>query len=97
MKKNKKNKEVDIKIINEIFDNLKKKMIKCIEEKGNKIFLDEYSIYGKIAEETMEFQQEIYKRAEKSRKCEELEDIAVCSVFGIASYKTGGIREKKKK
>lgn len=67
-----------------------------IDEKGRKGFASEHEAYGKIAEELLEFQMGIWKRASEEEKISELEDIAVGAIWAIASYHAG-MRQKKKK
>ena len=49
-----------------------------------------HEIYGIIRQETTEYEEAIHKRAPDGEKIEELLDIAVACLFGIASITSGG-------
>jgi hypothetical protein len=50
-----------------------------------------HEIYGIIKQETSEYEEAIHKRLTDDEKVEELKDIAVAALFGIASIRTGGV------
>lgn len=75
--------------IEELQRNIKKRL----EEKGNGSFASSHEILGIITEEYQELIQEITKHGEWKRVnvCNELMDIAVACVFGVACIEAGGM------
>ncbi len=75
-----------------VLDRLEKR----VQDRGCKAFASEHEVYGKLAEELLEFQTSIWKRCPEDEKILELEDIAVKAIWGIASYHAG-MKQKRKK
>lgn len=67
------------------------KLYARIVEKGVGSFASNHEIFGIIKQETSEYENAIHQRASDSEKIEELLDIAVACLFGVASIKSGGI------
>lgn len=57
--------------------------------KGPGGFISSHEILGVLYEELAEYQEEVHLKASPSRKLEELTDIAVAALFGIASINSG--------
>jgi len=62
-----------------------------VQQKGMGTMASCHEIYGIIAEENMEFLEAIQENQTAYNKVEELLDIAVACVFGIASIKSNGV------
>ena len=60
-------------------------------QKGFGSMASNHEILGIIQQETSEYEDAVHKRHSDEEKIEELKDIAVACIFGIASIKTGGI------
>jgi len=60
-------------------------------QKGLGVMASNHEIYGIIRQETTEYEEAIHKRASDEEKIEELKDIAVAAIFGIASIQSGGV------
>lgn len=54
-------------------------------QKGYGAFASSHEILGQIVQETAEFTEAVHKKEPINRKIQELEDIAVAAIFGIAS------------
>ncbi len=65
-------------------ERVKYKMRKRIEEKGAGLFVDPHQIYGIVAEEFKETMDALHKNNLDGMK-DELVDIAVAAIWGIAS------------
>ncbi len=68
-----------------------KKLLYRMETKGNKSYASIHEIYGLLHQELNELDEAIHKRYTDADKIEELKDIAVAAIFGIASIESGGI------
>lgn len=62
-----------------------------LKQKGMGVFASNHEIYGVIRQETTEYEEAIHKRLSSEEKIEELKDIAVAAIFGIASIQSGGV------
>lgn len=60
-------------------------------QKGMGSMASSHEILGIIEDETQEYRDEVHAKAAAERKIEELKDIAVACVFGIASIESGGV------
>jgi len=60
-------------------------------QKGLGAMASNHEIYGIIRQETSEYEEAIHKRLTDDEKVEELKDIAVAALFGIASIRSGGV------
>lgn len=69
----------------EIYARLDKRIV----EKGRTGFVNNDETYGKLCEELLEFQTSVWKRDDMNEKMSELEDIAVCCLWGLASIYSG--------
>jgi len=61
------------------------------EQKGFGTMASSHEILGIIEEEVHEFKIEVHGKTAQHLKIEELKDIAVAAIFGIASIKSGGV------
>lgn len=61
------------------------------EQKGMGAMASNHEIYGIIRQETSEYEDAIHEHASDKDKIEELKDIAVAALFGIASIRSGGV------
>lgn len=61
-----------------------------INEKGQGSFASSHEILGVLKDELEEFRDEVHAKSGDLRKVEELTDIAVAAIFGIASITSGG-------
>ena len=68
-----------------------KKLMYRAEQKGLGCMASNHEIYGIIRQETGEYEEAIHKRMPQHEKVEELKDIAVAALFGIASIQSGGV------
>ena len=62
-----------------------------IAEKGAGTMASNHEILGTITEELREYEGAIHARLSELAKVEELKDIAVGAIFGIASIQSGGV------
>lgn len=62
-----------------------------IEQKGHGAMASNHEIFGIIKQETSEYEAAIHQRLSDEEKIEELKDIAVACIFGIASIQSGGV------
>lgn len=60
-------------------------------QKGMHVMSSSHEILGIIQEEMTEYQVEVHNNADKGAKIEELKDIAVAAIWGIASIESGGV------
>lgn len=61
------------------------------KQKGNGSMASNHEILGIINQETSEYEEAIHKKLSDQEKVEELKDIAVAAIFGIASIQSGGV------
>lgn len=61
------------------------------KQKGLGVMASNHEIYGIIRQETSEYEEAIHKRMSDEAKVEELKDIAVACLFGIASIQSKGV------
>ncbi len=62
-----------------------------IKQKGNGSLASSHEILGIIEDEVQEYRDEVHAKASADKKVEELKDIAVAAIFGIASIQSGGV------
>lgn len=60
-------------------------------QKGLGVMSSGHEILGIILEEVQEYQAEVHAKHSRSDKIEELKDIAVAAIWGIASIESGGV------
>lgn len=72
-------------------DEVSEKLILRAEQKGLGVMTSNHEIYGIIRQETGEYEEAIHKKLSDQEKIEELKDIAVAAIFGIASIQSGGV------
>lgn len=60
-------------------------------QKGMGSMASGHEILGIIEDEVQEYRDEVHAKAAAERKIEELKDIAVACLFGIASIESGGV------
>jgi hypothetical protein len=60
-------------------------------QKGMGVMSSGHEILGIIQEEVQEYQDEVHGKTNKEAKIEELKDIAVAAIWGIASIESGGV------
>lgn len=61
-----------------------------VQQKGLGTLASSHEILGILDEEYTEFRDEVHANSGEDKKVEELKDIAVAAIFGIASYRAGG-------
>lgn len=61
------------------------------EQKGNGSMASSHEILGIIEDELQEYRDEVHAKSSAELKIEELKDIAVAAIFGIASIQSGGV------
>lgn len=76
--------------LDEALESCAKKLNYRVSQKGLGAMASNHEIYGIIRQETTEYEDAIHKRLSDIAKVEELLDIAVACLFGIASIKSGG-------
>ena len=72
-------------------DGVAKKLVYRANQKGMGVMASNHEIFGIIRQEISEYENAIHKRLDDAEKIEELKDIAVAAVFGIASIQSGGV------
>lgn len=76
-----------IKAFNAIYDKLQFRAT----QKGMGVFASGHEILGVLKEEVQEYQDEVHaKDNSPTKRVEELKDIAVAALWGIASIESGG-------
>ena len=60
-------------------------------QKGYGVMTSSHEILGIIDEEVYEYRVEVHAKAATRLKIEELKDIAVAAIWGIASIESGGV------
>lgn len=68
-----------------------KKLTYRIEQKGSGSMSSSHEILGIIVDEVEEYRDEVHSKSTAEAKIEELKDIAVAAIFGIASIQSGGV------
>lgn len=66
------------------------KLIFRAKQKGLGAMASNHEILGIIDDELQEYRDEVHAKSKDEKKIEELKDIAVAAIFGIASIKSGG-------
>ena len=61
------------------------------KQKGMGVMASGHEILGIIEDEVLEYRDEVHSKSAAERKVEELKDIAVTCIFGIASIQSGGV------
>jgi len=61
------------------------------DQKGMGAMASSHEILGIIEDEVQEYRDEVHAKADAQLKIEELKDIAVACLFGIASIESGGV------
>lgn len=61
------------------------------KQKGLGTMASCHEILGIIEDEVQEYRDEVHAKSEAKLKIEELKDIAVAAIFGIASIESGGV------
>lgn len=62
-----------------------------VKQKGLGVMASNHEILGIVSQEVREYDESIHRRLTSSEKIEELKDIAVAAIFGIASIQSGGV------
>lgn len=68
-----------------------KKLRFRVQQKGHGTFASNHEILGVVRQETTEYEDAIHKRMDQEAKVQELLDIAVAAIFGVASIRGGGV------
>mgnify|MGYP000891256608 CR=1 FL=1 len=76
---------------NKALDGVKEKFFYRIGQKGCGTMASNHEILGIISQEVQEYNDSIHQRLSDSDKIEELKDIAVAAIFGIASIESQGV------
>lgn len=72
-------------------DEVEEKLRFRANQKGLGTMASTHEILGIIEDEVQEYRDEVHAKSEGEKKIEELKDIAVAAIFGIASIKSGGV------
>lgn len=67
------------------------KLLYRAKQKGLGTMASSHEILGIIQDEVQEYRDEVHAKAPADAKVEELKDIAVAAIFGIASITSGGV------
>lgn len=67
------------------------KLLYRLDQKGPGVMASSHEILGIIQDEVIEYRDEVHKKSNAGAKIEELKDIAVAAIFGIASIQTDGV------
>lgn len=62
-----------------------------VQQKGKGVMASSHEILGIIDDEVQEYRDEVHAKSPAEKKIEELKDIAVAAIFGIASIRSGGV------
>lgn len=76
---------------NKALDGVKEKFFYRVHQKGTGTMASNHEILGIISQEVQEYNDAIHQRLSDSHKIEELKDIAVAAIFGIASIESQGV------
>jgi len=68
------------------------KLMYRVGQKGPGTLVSSHEILGIITEEYHEYIEEVTKNAPEEAKVQELLDIAVAALFGVASIRAGGVQ-----
>jgi hypothetical protein len=60
-------------------------------QKGMGVFASNHEILGYTTDEVNEYRDAVHGRLSDEQKVQELIDIAVCALWGIASIRSGGV------
>lgn len=63
----------------------------CVEQKGRGAMASNHEIFGIVRQESSEYESAIHQRLSDEEKIQELLDIAVAAIFGVASIRSGGV------
>lgn len=80
-------KTINVGLIDEACSDTISKLFERLRQKGFGVFASHHEILGIIQQETQEYNDAIHLRKSEEEKIEELKDIAVACIFGIASVK----------
>ena len=69
----------------------KYKLVYRLQQKGMGSYASVHEILGILKQELEEYNDAVHQRTSENDKVEELKDIAVAAIFGIASIRSGGI------
>jgi hypothetical protein len=76
---------------NKALESVKEKFFYRVKQKGSGTMASNHEILGIISQEVQEYNDAIHQKLSDSDKIEELKDIAVAAVFGIASIESQGV------
>ena len=62
-----------------------------LKQKGHGVMASNHEILGIIVDEVQEYRDEVHAKSADDLKVEELKDIAVAAIWGIASIRSGGV------
>lgn len=62
-----------------------------VQQKGKWVMASSHEILGIIDDEVQEYRDEVHAKSPAQKKIDELKDIAVAAIFGIASIRSGGV------
>lgn len=83
--------QLNRKDIDSALDEVIHKLRYRIREKGMGSMSSSHEILGIIIQETAEYQEAVHCRQPEEEKVQELLDIAVAALFGVASIRSGGV------
>lgn len=83
--------QLDIIDLKMAVEDVSEKLDYRAQQKGLGVMASNHEIYGIIRQETSEYEDAIHRRLSDEEKIEELKDIAVAAIFGIASIQSGGV------
>lgn len=86
-----KRQQLDIIDLQDAVESVSEKLDFRAQQKGMGAMASNHEIYGIIRQETTEYEDAIHKRLSDEEKVEELKDIAVAALFGIASIQSGAV------
>jgi hypothetical protein len=69
----------------------KYKLVYRLQQKGMGSYASVHEILGILKQELEEYNDAVHQRTSENDKVEELKDIAIAAIFGIASIRSGGI------
>lgn len=84
-------KQLERKEFEDAIDALVKKLFFRVDQKGLGAYASGHEILGIIQDEVYEFRDEVHGRGSDDAKVQELLDIAVGAIWGIASITSGGV------
>lgn len=83
--------QLDIVDLQDAVEAVSEKLDFRIKQKGLGTMASCHEILGILDEELQEYRDEVHAKAGAETKIEELKDIAVAALFGIASIQAGGV------